>query len=782
MLQEDVVFVSGPSPGGQTLSCSNEDLIEIASYFASPDHKDVSKEAHPTSETSESSAAQALLTPPDSGLGQTSDTATLDAASLLNAADVAHSESSEQDCEDMTSVFSRGVAMHSDNCIQHPPGPTAGFQRSSFRRSSSPLADPSSDTMQYRMAEKTNKSLILDSLTRIYQDTMENALACWLTERTCPYTYEGIVDSPLPIRYAMDGEGGPAENRPLIWRICQLDRPTSNMRDRPLTPRENQASSRALKAAIMAFSAQWAPATYDVTGIIGGMGGSESALGDEFVQREPGFNRSLRERLWNDAHRVLQETAGLDSFRVMFAQLIFSFTQKPLPREDHVRMMRLRAKRGSSFHSSPDAGGTQNVSEDLAGRISSTPLPARDHGRPRRHSGELEELEQLLELQGPPIYLESALMRLSDKRARLEHTGTGTGSGSGQKISITDRKTFNLLFWMVMMSDTLAAALQGRSFVVSDEDSLILRADDPNQLASPAPPGMCDEEQTGTGWPPSSLRDNDGLETTPWGSFFLNRDKAVKATGSPPWPFSEESASVILTDATPIKVLLYRRVKRLRNLVFRRAPARRIEAGIVEVLTVYEHWTKTYGDFMLTCLKHHEELSPRIQSWYTVLLGHWHLAAFLLSDCLEEIDRHHKGDNLYGALRESCGLVFEIRKTSAFQVAELCKVGRPRGDSSFHHSNDFHSTVSNGSILTEPWTELLIRCFARGADQSLRWLSDCQSGDTSHWVGLDDREALYTNCVNCIGGLLGLGRKSDIANLAALSFSSRLHAPAGRVG
>ncbi|EXJ92370.1 hypothetical protein A1O3_00920 [Capronia epimyces CBS 606.96] len=765
-----VLYISEQPCCDQILSCPNEDLFEVPSYFTAPNHEAASKEVRRASETSTSWAPPALPTPADSGQGQLYDTSTLDAASVLNAADLAHFDLSEQDFEETDSIFSMGGAMHNDDGIDRLPGNTPGSECHSSRRSSSSLADPSSGTMLYRLAEKTNKSLIVDSLTRIYHDTMENALSCWLTERTCPYTYEGIVDHPTPVSYNMDGEATTAWKTPLISRICQLDRPDSILRERPLTPRENQAASRALKATIMAFSAQWAPSTSDRISMTNSLDGTTSTIND-YAQRSPTFNRSLQHRLWNDAHRLLQETAGLDSFRVMFAQLVFSFTQKPLPCEDHARIRRLRAKRGSGIYSSLNGGGIQNVEGDLVVGITANSAK-QVHGP--RDSGELEELQELLDLQGPPIYLENALMRLSDKRVRLEQLGAGSRAELAHPVSITDRKSFNLLFWLVMMCDTLVAALQGRSFVVSDEDSLILRAEDPNQPPSSVSLGLCEAEQSVAAWPSPPLPDNDGLETTPWGSFFLERDKLTKLRISSPWPFSTEYASDLLNDATPIKVLLYRKVKRLRNLLFKRATARRVEAGIVEALTVYEHWNATYGDLMLRCLKHHDELSPRIQSWYTILLGHWHLGAFLLSDCLEQIDQHHKGDTLYGELRQSCRLVFEIRKTSAFQVAELCRVGRPRHDSSFHQSRDFHTTLSDGAILTEPWTEILIRCFARSADRFLRWLSDCQSGPLPPWVGPDDGETLYKHCVNCIGGLFDLGRKSDMAYLAALSFSARL--------
>ncbi|KIW99929.1 uncharacterized protein Z518_10857 [Rhinocladiella mackenziei CBS 650.93] len=778
----NVFHVSDQSSHGRTLSSGSADFPETTSSHVTRVLRGESQGLFPGSELIESWPDATTF---EGGLGHTDKTMSLNPVPEVHDVDPAQLSYYDHDLEDAPStVFSMGHSMYSDGRPARKDTIEGEDNESALRRKSSTLPDPSSDTLVHLLAEKTNKFLISESLTRIYQDTMENALSCWLTERTCPYTYEGIIEPQSPLKESVESP------RPISWancivsRICQLDRPSCILRDRPLTPRENQAASRALKAAIMAFSSQWShtanTSTESTANARSGDILSDLIDGRSTVPEEKtptNFDRSIQEMLWNDVHRLLQETAGLDSFRVLFAQLIFSFTQKPLQRDYHAKIRRLRARRGNSLQTSPSGGGIEmNYTPDSENYGSWGP-PPHAFGRYPEDPGDIEELKDLLELQGRPIHLESALLQLSEKRVKLERRDASLGPQAVDPISITDRKSFNLLFWMVMMCDTLVAALYRRPFIVSDEDSLILRVENPNQPPF-NPPSTVYGSGSASDGPSSSLPhlDTDDLDSTPWGMLFLRRGETTKSTNDSPWPFSEEYASALLSDAAPVKVLLYRKARRLRNLLFRRAPARKIETGIVDALTVYEHWNKSYGEFMITCIQHHEELPPRIQSWYSVLLGHWHLAVFLLSDCIEEIDKLQKGDNLYGALRQSCRLVFEMRKTSALQVADICRVGRPRQDSSFQHTGNFHFTVSQGALLTEPWTEILIRCFARATNQFLRWLSDFQSTNSSSikWCGADDFDTLYYNCANCIRALFDLGRKSDMAYLTALSFSERL--------
>ncbi|KIW13694.1 hypothetical protein PV08_08885 [Exophiala spinifera] len=664
-----------------------------------------------------------------------------------------------------SSIFSFGEDLYSNSSSTNSrkrKTPPQG-QRSPKLKSRN-YTNPFSDVTIATLAERTNKAIISESLTRIYQDTMENAMSCWITERTCPYIYEGLELSKTRTLEYLTGESFLKSGNRMIARICQLDRPTSTLRERPLTPHENNLSSRALKATIMAFASQWAQSASAVKQSTGHTPRFE-ALHDIIDGRpnssldgrdSSNFDRSLQESLWYDARKALHEAAEIDSFRVMFAQLIFSFIQKPLPRHQYAMIMKHKAKRGLKREPSVISNADiMSINSQDSGIKSSEIRP--DHAV-SDISRESQELQDLLDLQGRPVHIEAALLRLSTKRVHLEGSSRNLRQDLTDKMAITDRKSFNMLFWVTMMCDTIMAVFYNRPPVVSDEDSLILQVDP-----------STDPQSSITLGDPST--DND-IESSPWGTLLMKKAECTVHTTRSAWPFSEEHALALLADAAQVKVLLYRKIKRLSNCIFRRNSTKTIEAAIVDALNVYEYWNKAYGNFIIDCVRHHDELHPRVQSWYSVLIGHWHLGVLWLADCLDDVDQHERGDHLYGALRKSCRLTFEMRRTSAFQMADVCRVARPRNGSSFHQISDFHTTVSQGALLTEPWTEILIRCFARSADWFMVWLSELQSNSLP--LASFGFDTLYENCAQCIGGLFDIGRKSDMSYLAALSLSHRL--------
>lgn len=231
------------------------------------------------------------------------------------------------------------------NEVYEPDNAEAANDRYTWKRRTFQPTSPVLGVLEPSLAEKTNKFLISTSLNRIYGDTLENALLCWLTERTCPYNNEGI-DRPMEHRTDTTNKYG------MICRIQRLDRASCVLNDRPLTPRENRLASHALHATIMAFAAQWSyPSSTSMSslsnGRVGGRGNTsyqelgqlmDASLFDFAEEKLASFDRSLQEALWNEAHRALHQAIGIDSFQVAFAQVIFGFTQRPLSREDFLRL------------------------------------------------------------------------------------------------------------------------------------------------------------------------------------------------------------------------------------------------------------------------------------------------------------------------------------------------------------------------------------------------------------------------------------------------------------
>lgn len=148
-----------------------------------------------------------------------------------------------------------------------------------------------------------------------------------------------------------------------------------------------------------------------------------------------------------------------------------------------------------------------------------------------------------------------------------------------------------------------------------------------------------------------------------------------------------------------------------------------------------------------------------MQSWYICLTGHWHLATLLLADLIEIVDESGLGTEEMKNQRDSAEFVAKFRQGNCHTLSDLAKCACPREDASFQHSRDFHFAVNQGALLTEPWTAVLIRAFAKAGVvllESEAMLPSCI-----------DQEDAFQRAENCVQALWCLGRKSDMALSAA---------------
>jgi hypothetical protein len=646
-------------------------------------------------------------------------------------------------------------------------GRGAQLKRSSFASASS---SPDSFDEICRM---TNKRIVSESLLQIYHDSMENALSCWLTEKTCPYETEGIAEVSSLSQESMSSEWGYKFSNRISTRVRNLDRASCSLRDRPLTPAEDRAASRAFDAATMAFAAQWShlsstgPASRVTKASSSFPSGSESLTFT--TENGPSdsrglFDRSVQEHLWHNARRILLETSDVDSFKVSFAHIIFAFTQRPLDMQKHSDTARVRTQETPSNSASTLETPCSLSSDTLSGQMT-----ASDDSYPLFTTSNSDDLERLINLEGPPVFLESALRQLYTWRHRLEGLNSAKRAGLGDQ----DRKTFNLLFWLGVMLETLSAAMNNRPLVVSDEESAILGPT--NYKLGPRNEGTLDLSDGSPPGHPSSKK----TASSPWGELFL-RPKHRSSQPVIRWPCLYEDAAQALCNAAPVKVLLFRKVTTLQTLVYRCAKPVQLEEAIQDALDVYAHWNSTYGPLILDFIASHEALPPRLQSWYVVLTGHWHLAVFLLADLIEMIDSQSHSLKSHRQLRQSINFFLQIRKQSAFEIAEIAEVSSPNTDSSFYRTSAFHDHLNQGALLTEPWTDILIRSFGKACCLFLDWLQSSQNQPPEHRHFLSGK--VYASCASCIKGLRELGRKSDMARLVAMTFAPRLQQLHGSVG
>ena len=596
-----------------------------------------------------------------------------------------------------------------------PGGFTISNQDESFLHSFLPPKDARNGRLRDRVdlcvlsdtiASEHTRSMMTQNLIRIYHDSMENALSCWLTERNCPYNTTATPSKPVEslLPDGMETEWGPKWSNRICSRVCRLDRIYSLVRGRRLSEAEDRTASRTLHTSIMAFASQWAQ-------------NSQARMGDpasSVAQHE----RSIRQTLWNQARHALSDSVGIPSFRVVFANIVLSLSQRPLDVEENI------------------------------------------------------EVDELLDNDCAPVFLEAALRQMFTFRYKLARLQRQMPVYSNQSLQISrdpiltnteHRETFNLLFWMGVMFDTLTAAMHQRPPVISDEDSQIPCVSLPK---SPAPDSVDLDGWTIASNP--SWRKEDNL----WGDLFLHRRAADQGPRQARWPFSYEEAAEMLSDATPVKVLLFRRVTHLQKLIYRGARPEALENDIQSSLSVYQHWNRVYKRFMQDCMANHQDLMPRIQSWYVILSGHWHLATLILADTVETIDQARIGLDSRREYREAIDLVTTLRRENALMVSGLAQSSLSALDLPYAKLRDFHDSVNEVAFLTEPWTIVLIRCFTKAACFLLSEV-DVAPCATTKWDS--PSEHARRHCGNCINALWVLGRKSDMAFLAARSLSGRLH-------
>ncbi|GAM37629.1 regulatory protein [Talaromyces pinophilus] len=588
--------------------------------------------------------------------------------------------------------FSQGDSNH----IGLKSWPTPGFNTPPF----TPNFCIASENAASQFARTTMKR----NLIRIYHDSMENALSCWLTEHNCPYS--DFVSSVLPNDERE--EWGPNWSNRMCIRVCRLDRSSSSIRGRALSVEENKTADRVLHLAIMAFASQWTQHAEKGTGL---------SVPAEISRDE----RSIREYVWNEARHGLEHSTRIPSFRIIFANIIFSLTQSPL-----------------------------DISQDKG-------------------------LDQLLDNDCAPAFMETANRQLFTFRckfvrlvreahpkmtkSRTESIGAAfmDESERSKRLQVDpilnspeNRNTLGLLFWLGVMFDTLSAAMYQRPLVVSDEDS---------QITSASPAELDSEQLSLTKTPQTNIIHKKKQDV--WGEFFL---EPAKLSGTiPRWPCSYEEAAAVLSEATPVKVLLYRRVTQLQTLIYRGADSDAVEEVIQKTFAVYQHWNRTYRRFMLDCVENHDFLPSRIQSWYVILDGHWHLATMLLADTLASIDNGRLGSASED--RIAAGFVSKLRTEHALTVSNLCRASLYGQNPSmqFH----FHDSLNEVAFLVEPWTIVLTHSFAKAAYILLQNL-DIADG---HSV---QANSFLSGCEDCIRALQYLGRKSDMAFMLARNLSVSL--------
>ncbi|KAL3473038.1 hypothetical protein BJX99DRAFT_272464 [Aspergillus californicus] len=586
-----------------------------------------------------------------------------------------------------------------------------------FPMDRTPSLSPSSLTN--RMISKSTSTLTSANLLQIYHDVLEHNLSCWLTEVTCPYykptslptTQNTVLDIP---------EIGSSWSNRIYQRTIKLDRAAQACKLIQLSHTETQDASRALHLAIMAFATQWAQGSfrqrerYPNTSVDGC--GSEERSADNIIDE---FDRTLQNHFWEQAKSALNQVANVECYRVACAELIFGLTQPPC--------------RGQS---QTDTRRTESPAQNHIASMDTIVL----------------QIGEIIR-EGPPTYMESAARKMHALKYRCDALDRGLGNKGGSlPMGHEDRGTISLLYWLAIMFDTVSSSMNERPVVVLDEE--------------------CQHERL----EPSRSR----VHRSRWDlDHFVPGGFPEETHKRTYWPCSYKAAAEDVVKAAPVKVLLFRHISYLQNAVRKGQHGPQIEEIISSTIALYRYWNKTHGAFFRDLVQDYRAVPQRIQGWFVCISAHWHLAALMLADLLDFIDGNGLGMQDPACARCTGKMAMGIRMHSAAELADLAKVATPSARENSlgvlsPQMSEFHHVVNEGTLLTEPWTIILIRAFTKAcvifladAERSLYAARTTLGSDT----GVHDAQRVIEQAEDCIKGLWLLGKKSDMARKIADTLS-----------
>ncbi|ERS98294.1 hypothetical protein HMPREF1624_05078 [Sporothrix schenckii ATCC 58251] len=770
--------------------------------------------------------------------GQTNLNVTTSEAMLdLSPPEVFSSVNGDEEDGASSSVINDSYSIQHGSSFAQPQYGKVGARRVS----SYSLVSPTPNQVEFMLATRMNNHSISENLLQIYHDVLEHNLTCWITEETCPYNVWARPPKQKPIRSLTNGsvngdiptmavggrrtwapqanykqQFGPKWSNRIYRRVTKLDKLAQQVGIMRLTAAQNQASQKALHLVIMAFATQWAQGSQrQRETYAGGFATMNYATTEE-------FDRSIQRSLWQQARIALQDCADIESYRVVCAELIFSMTQRPWDEYEfaELELTTSNAQYGNGPLSADDGDGDDGTNDSGA--------EAR-----RRREAILDKLNEIIDKDGPPIFIERAARKMHALKFKFDNHELGflgeqpPGSmpkndrrngrytrdvtdPSSPYLGSEESQTVGLLFWLAVMFDTISASMTERPVVLADEESQHEAAEHDDMFLGKEvrPDGTGGPGGTGPNGDGSNIgmedirnamysngsgkgKDGDGTDpanmaasskpgkkNNRWRIDLFIQDDPERMSHSPyHYPCAYDDAASIITRAAPVKVLLYRQVLYLQNMLRKPylAKGQPIEELISETLMIYRYWNLTYGAFYRELIEHYPTVPTRIRGWFVCILAHWHLAALMLADVMAVVDDNRLGLEVSRAMREQAHTVATIRRSSALQLADVARVATPLMPNADADPSmpDFHHAVREGTILTEPWTILLIRAFSKAATVHLRAADGVRQQGAADLLGHEGEacRASLRHCEECIQALWYLGKKSDMArNVAAVLF------------
>ncbi|KAI8719986.1 hypothetical protein NCS52_00442600 [Fusarium sp. LHS14.1] len=300
--------------------------------------------------------------------------------------------------------------------------------------------------LQTTMMQISNKRLITKSLLKIYHDVLESNLECWLTERTCPYTrnWDGYTSRGTAgalssqSTFASSSVNILAFNR-FYTRVLRLDRAMADNNLISLTASQDRAASKALNQVIIAFSSQW---SQNYSRSEDSLGGNKTPFDSEvnFLEsHDDDFEKDFQRTTWHQARAALLEASEIESYRVVYAEILFNWTEK------------IEQQGGVGIAS--DRTGEKSVDGN-------DPLSC--------------NFADILGRGGPPIFIESASRKIQVLKFKLDAIKVGSLKTTGAKrrapgIGPEEQATARLLYWLAVMCDTVSSSTNERPLAIRED-------------------------------------------------------------------------------------------------------------------------------------------------------------------------------------------------------------------------------------------------------------------------------------------------------------------------
>ncbi|SPO27557.1 related to regulatory protein alcR [Ustilago trichophora] len=587
---------------------------------------------------------------------------------------------------------------------------------------------PMSSTM--RITTAIDRIFLNDGLIRVYEGAAEQALQCWITSSNTPYMLASQDKS--------------ASQQLVYWRICELDRGARRLLGHATgkASREREIMD-AFHSVVLAFAAQWSP--HWISGL------ADKAQLSTATVTGYGLNKTsenkVRLALWQRARDKLQKVANVASFRVIFALILFAWTEKPREVVDRataandadidlnsencaldtsawqspaegstfllVAAMRKllsikfkiegKKRRGMSPWNAPNGkaeGGTSMSGAPAAGisqQSSVASVPGGDacsSSGPAAGEDDDEANENLTMARKIQSDLESKAPITSSHGDSGENAAVRNVANAAEVLRMEG--TYHMLYWLCVVIDTETSVLRKHPPVVCDEDSEVIAGFHGdfanNESSQPTEPAAAATGQKGI-----------------WDDYIINISKRKQQTEfASSWPCDEKKAAATLAFSTPVKVVMFRQISRLQMSFWRRASTQAVEQHIRSGLLIIYHWNQIYGRLIDSCRESHASLPASIQSWYVLLAFPWYLAILLFVEMVQTVDMAGASDKQARCERARSGIFPRLRDRACSDLALLIAAIR---STSFNHLEPRFQYVrdSGGNLLlTEPWSEILV--------------------------------------------------------------------------